>query len=208
MKALLSLLLLLGAMAHAERIDIQKEGAASDIAKVLRGTVGMTVSCGDDVDMQTCKYFTNAVSVDLRSKGVSVFLYYDPEVIVQSFYVPPRLEEVPITLTVRLIESGPPDKTVLYLGGFCFTESAVGVAALQSQAAQQMMNSIGSGQGSSQEAYPNAPNPYQLPRWRQMEKGGDIGPTVSEKAEAASRLAKEFSSYWISVSGQSSNQAH
>lgn len=113
-------LLLFAPSVFAKRIDFPKEASVQDIGRILNQTVGVTISCGDDVDMRTCKLFMNALSYDLRARNVSVYLYYDPEVLVQSFYVPPRLEEVSINVTLRLIEDGAPGKTTLYLGGTCF----------------------------------------------------------------------------------------
>jgi hypothetical protein len=117
--------------------------------------------------MQTCEFFVNALNVGLREQHVKALLFYDPEVMVQSFYVLPRV--LPdVYVTVRLIENGPPDSVKLYLGGFCFD--------------------------------PQRSDYYkgiQLPRWSQLEGGRDTGPMETDKANAASRIAKEFAAYWV-----------
>lgn len=89
----------------------------SQIASILRQTETVSVSCGDDADMQTCKFFANALGAALRKQGVQVLSFYDQETLVQSFYVPPRLLRSHF-VTLRLIEDGSPVR--LYLGGFCF----------------------------------------------------------------------------------------
>jgi hypothetical protein len=93
-------------------------------------------------------------------------VYYDPEVLVQSFYVLPRL--LPgLYVTLRLMENETAAGTTVYLGGFCFDPDA------------HDMNGI------------------QLPRWSVREGARDTGPMESDKAAAASKLAKDLSAYWL-----------
>ncbi len=136
------------------------------IAEILRQTKTIQVSCGDDADMQACKFFVNALNVALRSQHVSALLYCDPEVIVQSFYVPPRLLPS-LFVTLRLIEDGPPDAKRLNLGGSCFDPKRADYYAAIS-----------------------------LPKWSEIKGGRDTGPMESDKAAAASKIAKEFAGYW------------
>lgn len=142
------------------------EDHRQQIAEILRQTKTIQVSCGNDADTQTCKFFVNALNAALRSQHVSAVLYYDAEEMVQSFYVPPRLLPS-LFVTLRLIEDGPPQATRLYLGGFCFDPQR-------------------------SDYYAGIP----LPRWSETEGGRDTGPTESGKAAAASKIAKAFAGYW------------
>jgi len=142
------------------------EDHTQQIADVFRQTKTIQVSCGDDADMQACKFFVNALNVALRNQHISAVLYYDPEVMVQSFFVPPRLLPS-LFVTLRLIEDGPPEATRLNLGGFCFDSKRADYYA-----------------GIS------------LPRWSEIEGGRDTGPMESNKAAAASKIAKQFVDYW------------
>jgi hypothetical protein len=139
------------------------------IAEILRQTKTIQVSCGDDADMQACKFFVNALNVALRSQHVTAVLYYDPEGMVQSFFVPPRLLPS-VFVTLRLIEHGPPEATRLNLGGSCFDPKRSDYYAAIS-----------------------------LPRWSEIEGGRDTGPMESDKAAAASKIAKEFAGYWTDI---------
>jgi hypothetical protein len=136
------------------------------IAEILRQTKTIQVSCGDDADIQACKFFVNALNAALRTQHVSALLYYDSEVMVRSFYVPPRLLPS-LFVTLRLIEDGPPEATRLNLGGSCFDPRRSDYYAAIS-----------------------------LPRWSAVEGGKDTGPMESDKAAAASKIAKEFADYW------------
>ena len=150
----------------AKRIDIPKEAPPAKIAMVLRQAKLVGVFCGDDVDAQTCKFFANALRAALKNQHVNVGLFYQPEVMVQSFYVPPM--PLPFTnVTLRLIEdeSSRDGMTRVYLG-FCFDSES--------------QDQLG----------------FQLPRWVESEGNRDTGPLDSERATAASRLAKEFAAYW------------
>ncbi len=142
------------------------EDHRQQIAGILAQANTIQVSCGDDADTQACKFFVNALNVALSSQHVSATLYYDPEVLVQSFYVPPRLLPS-FFVTLRLIEDGPTEARRLNLGGFCFDPKRSDYYA-----------------GIS------------LPRWSAIEGGRDTGPMESDKAAAASKIAKEFAGYW------------
>lgn len=61
------------------RKDPPHEASVAQIATVLRQAQLVGVFCGDDVDQQTCKFFGNALAVDLKSQHVGVTLYYLPE---------------------------------------------------------------------------------------------------------------------------------
>lgn len=105
----------------AERHDPPKEAPTAQIAKILRQAKLVGVFCGDDVDPQTCKTFAIALRMALKDQHVDVTLSYQPENLVQSFYVPPM--PLPFTdVTLRLIEAtgGPNGKSQVNLGGFCF----------------------------------------------------------------------------------------
>ena len=154
----------------AERRDSPKQATPAQIAKLLGQAKLVGIFCGDDVDSQTCKFFVNALRVGLKNEHVTVNLFYQPETLVQSFYVPPML--LPFTdVTVRLIEasSGPHGAVQVHLGGTCYDSHS--------------QDQLG----------------FQLPRWIETESARDIGPIEADKAEAASKLAKEFSTYWIST---------
>jgi hypothetical protein len=162
------LLAIISSGAFAERRDPPNEAPAAQIAKVLRQARLIGVFCGDDVDQQTCKFFANALRVALKDQHVNVSLFYQPETLVQSFYVPPML--IPFTdVTVRLIEaqSGPQGAVQVFVGGFCFDPNSTDLSG------------------------------FQLPRWVQTESTRDTGPLEADKANAAGKLAQEFSAYWI-----------
>jgi len=103
--------------------------------------------------------------MDLADQPIQVSLFSQPETLVQSFYVPPM--PIPFTdVTLRLIEDGRPNKTQLYVGGFCFDPHA------QNE------------------------NGFQLPRWVQPEGGSEAGPLETDRATAAKQLARAFSTFW------------
>lgn len=106
-----------GLLAQEQEATKTVPAPISQIANVLRQTRTVSVSCGDDADTQTCKFFVNSLGDALRKRGVQVLFFYDAETLVQSFYVPPRLLPSHY-VTLRLIEDGSPVR--LYLGGFCF----------------------------------------------------------------------------------------
>lgn len=106
--------------AAAARHDITSEGSPSEISDGLKNASAVVVNCGQDVSADTCKFFTNSLDADLRPLGVGVMEFYAPEVLVQSFYVPPRIG-VPPNVSLRLIDSGTAQSPVLNLGGFYFS---------------------------------------------------------------------------------------
>lgn len=165
---LLAALIIFNTMVFAKRLDPRNEAPISQIAKVLRQTQLVGVFCGDDVDAQTCKFFVNALRLDLKKEHVGVILRYQPEVLVQSFYVPPMA--IPFTaVTLRLIEyraAGQPE-TDVYLAGFCFDPHS--------------QDQLG----------------FQLPQWVESEGRREVGPLETDRARAASKLAEELSEFWI-----------
>jgi hypothetical protein len=159
-------------LVRSERIDPKVEASAVEIAAFLQKTQVISISCGDDVDMQSCKFFVNSLQSHLDE--VEIHLFYEPETelfgVTRSFFVTPRLlpSSAPGQVTLRLIEMGNPQ--ALYVGGTCFD-----------------LSDPGWGQ-----------HRVFLPQWRQVEEMGDndFGPLESDKARAASILARTFSSYW------------
>lgn len=151
---------------RSKRIDSPGEASPAQIGKLFRLTKTISVSCGDDADMQTCKFFANSLGSALQKEGVSVVLFDDPEVLAQSFYVLPRLLPS-LYVTLRLIEHGPPQAVSLNLGGSCFDPERHDYYAS-----------------------------LELPRWIQTEAGEDYGPLETDKAEAARNLALTFAAYW------------
>jgi hypothetical protein len=151
--------------ATPQRIDPRSEATQEEISRILGPARLVAVACGEDVDQQTCGFFGNALRTDLADLDVTVSLSFQPETLVQSFYVPPA--PLPFTdVTLRLIEDGPPDKTYLYLGGFCF------------------------------DAHAQDEKGFQLPRWVVREQGNEVGPLEGDRANAARLIAREFSGYW------------
>jgi hypothetical protein len=164
---LFAALAIINAPIFAKRVDPRNEAPALRIAGLLRSTRLVAVFCGDDADMQTCKFFAKALQYDLRKRNIGITLRYQPEVMVQSFYVPPMA--IPFTgVTLRLIEdsTGADGAVQVYVSGFCFSDK------------------------------PNSQNGYRLPIWVETESARDTGPLESDKAKAASRLALEFSAFW------------
>lgn len=153
-------------LSTVRHVDPKGEGSPEQIAAVLQQVQVIGVFCGDDVDQQTCKFFSYALRTDLEGQHVNIGAFYQPQVLAQSFYVPPM--PLPFTgTTLRLIEHGSPEALTLYLGGFCFDAHASDSTGLQ------------------------------LPIWSQLEGGKDTGPLEADKAAAASKVAHEFSAYWI-----------
>ena len=147
------------------RMDPANEASQEEISRILVQARLVAVVCGDDVDQQTCGFFANALRTDLADLGVSVSLSFQAETLVQSFYVPPA--PLPFTdVTLRLIEDGPPDRTYLYVGGFCFDPHAQDEKG------------------------------FQLPRWVEREQGNEVGPLEGDRANAARLIARELSGYW------------
>lgn len=141
------------------------QSQSAKIAATFKQTTVLQVSCGEDVDQQTCKFFARAVHANLKT--VSVATFYDPEVLVQSFYVLPHF--VPgLHVTVRLIEADGPKGTVLHVSGFAFPP----------------------GKDINEDS-------IRLPHWTALEGGRDTGPMEADKAAAASKLAKDFAAYWL-----------
>ncbi len=105
------------------RIDPPHEASAAQVAIIFRQAKLVGIFCGDDADPQTCKFLANAVRSALKDQQVNVGLFYQPETLVQSFYIPPML--LPFTdVTLRLIETDTGKGVRADLGGFCFDPQA------------------------------------------------------------------------------------
>ncbi len=173
-RGIAALLAIISSGAFAERRDPPNEASTAQIAKVLREAQLIGIACGDDVNEQTCTFFANALRTRLKVQHVKVAQLYVPEELVQSFYVRPWLLPVGVTaVTVRLIEaqSGPKGAVQVFLGGTCFDPDS-----------KQYQDHMGG---------------FTLPIWVQTESARDTGPLEEDKASAASKLAQEFSAYWI-----------
>lgn len=164
---------------QSKRVDPPNEASNAQIGNVLRQSEGIEVNCGDDVDMQTCKFFVNVLAAALKNERVTVYLFYEPETLVQSFYVPGRLVATRNDVTLRLMESGPEQPVNLYVGGFCFDPDR-----------KDYFTGL------------------RLPTWVQPEGGKDYGPLESEKAEAARKAAMAFATYWVETASKNSSQPH
>jgi hypothetical protein len=189
----------------AKRVDPPKEATPAQIAKVLRSANVVGVFCGQDIDFQTCTFFQKALSTALAGNNVTVLLSHLPEVLVQSFYVPPM--QLPFTnVTIRLIEdkSAADGVTRLWMGGFGFEGSTYSNSFKKQQddAVCEMIHDT-----SSDPSSPACPPPvnndegnvigFQLPRWVEAEGvARDTGPLEADKVAAASSIVHEFIAYW------------
>lgn len=188
----------------AKRVDPPKEATPAQIANVLRSADVVGIFCGEDVDFQTCVFFQKALSTALAENNVKVLLSHLPEVLVQSFYVPPM--QLPFTnVTIRLLEdTGGDGVTSLWMGGFVF-EGSTYSNSFKRQQADAVCEMI---HGTSSD--PSSPDPcpapankednvlgFQLPRWVEAEGiARDTGPLEADKAAAASSIVHEFIAYW------------
>ncbi len=187
----------------AKRVDPPNEATPAQITKVLRSTDVVGVFCGEDVDFQTCTFFQKALSTALAENNVTVLLSHLPEVLVQSFYVPPM--QLPFTnVTIRLIEdnSAGDGVTRLWMGGFGF-EGSIYSNSIRKQQAYAVCKMI-----HDTSSNPSSPAPcppvnededigFQLPRWVEAEGiARDTGPLEADKAAAASTIVHDFIAYW------------
>jgi hypothetical protein len=168
------------------------------------------------VSADVCRFFINALYVKL-GKHITVQAFDDPGEDAArkgvlgafgasgkiSFFMSQRLGTY---VVLRLVETGSPDATRLYVGGTAYDPS--GPTIRQQSAIQAMQNLCASEGGTGpacdavkQEESKVSQQPNrQLPAWSAKEGiGRDIGPTEAEKAAAASQLAGDFAAYWYKV---------
>jgi hypothetical protein len=168
------------------------------------------------VSADVCRFFINALYVKL-GKHITVQAFDDPGEDAArkgvlgafgssgkiSFFMSQRLGTY---VVLRLVETGSPDATRLYVGGTAYDPS--GPTIRQQSAIQAMQNLCASEGGTGpacdavkqeESKVSQQPN-HQLPVWSAKEGvGRDTGPTEAEKAAAASQLAGDFAAYWYKV---------
>lgn len=158
---------------HAQVVpQLPPDKGTARIAHILRHTTLLVVECHEGVvSDQACRFVVNALSVDLRGRHITILPADDgPGPIWSPLYAPPHVswKDSSISVTVALLEYGPPDNRTLVMGGCAFSN----------------INTVD--------------GIVPLPRWREPEGRGRItGPSESDRARAAARLARKFSSYWI-----------
>jgi len=189
------------------------------IHDAFEATKIIPVSCEVEdgmVSADVCRFFINALYVKL-GKHITVQAFDDPGEDAArkgvlgafgasgkiSFFMSQRLGTY---VVLRLVETGSPDATRLYVGGTSYDPS--GPTILQQSAIQAMQNLCASEGGTGpacdavkqeESKVSQQPN-HQLPVWSAKEGiGRDTGPTEAEKAAAASQLAGDFAAYWYKV---------
>jgi len=189
------------------------------IHDAFEATKIIPVSCEVEdgvVSADVCRFFTNALYVKL-GKHITVQAFDDPGEDAArkgvlgafgssgkiSFFMSQRLGTY---VVLRLVETGSPDATRLYVGGTAYDPS--GPTIRQQSAIEAMQNLCASEGGTGpacdtvkqeESKVSQQPN-HQLPVWSAKEGiGRDTGPTEAEKAAAASQLAGEFAAYWYKV---------
>jgi|GEM_PF-5193459 hypothetical protein len=168
------------------------------------------------VGADVCRFFINALYVKL-GKHITVQAFDDPGEDAArkgvlgafgasgkiSFFMSQRLGTY---VVLRLVETGSPDATRLYVGGTAYDPSG---PTIRQQSAMQAMQNLCASEGGTGPAcdavkqeeskVSQQPN-HQLPVWSAKEGiGRDTGPTEAEKAAAASQLAGDFAAYWYKV---------
>lgn len=168
------------------------------------------------VSADVCRFFINALYVKL-GKHITVQAFDDPGEDAArkgvlgafgssgkiSFFMSQRLGTY---VVLRLVETGGPDATRLYVGGTAYDPS--GPTIRQQSAIQGLQNLCASEGGTGpacdavkqeESKVSQQPN-HQLPVWSAKEGiGRDTGPTEAEKAATASQLSEEFATYWYKV---------
>ena len=168
------------------------------------------------VSADVCRFFTNALYVKLGKK-ITIQAFDDPDEDAArkgvlgafgssgkiSFFMSQRLGTY---VVLRLVETGGPDATRLYVGGTAYDPS--GPTIRQQSAIQGLQNLCASEGGTGpacdavrQEESKVGQQPNrQLPVWSAKEGiGRDTGPTEEEKTAAARQLAGDFAAYWDEV---------
>lgn len=168
------------------------------------------------VSADVCRFFINALYVKL-GKHIIIQAFDDPDEDAArkgvlgafgssgkiSFFMSQRLGTYVI---LRLVETGGPDATRLYVGGTAYDPS--GPTIRQQSAIQGLQNLCASEGGTGpacdavkqEESKVSLQPNHQLPVWSAKEGiGRDTGPTEAEKTAAAGQLAGEFAAYWYKV---------
>jgi Sel1 repeat len=193
--------------------------ADKPIHDAFEATKIIPVSCEVEdgvVSADVCGFFTNALYVKL-GKQIAIQAFDDPgedearKGALGAFGVSGKIsyfmsQRLGTYVVLRLMETGGPDATRLYVGGTAYDPS--GPTIRQQSAIQGLQNLCASegGTGSACDAVKQEeskvsqqPN-HQLPVWSAKEGiGRDTGPTEAEKAATASQLAEEFATYWYKV---------
>ena len=191
----------------------RQDATDKPIHDALEATNIIPVSCEVEdgmVSADVCRFFINALYVKL-GKHITVQAFDDPGEDAArkgvlgssgkiSFFMSQRLSTY---VVLRLVETGSPDATRLYVGGTAYDPS--GPTIRQQSAIQAMQNLCASEGGTGpacdavkqeESKVSQQPN-HQLPVWTAKEGiGRDTGPTEAEKAAAASQLAGDFAAYW------------
>ncbi|MGC2420781.1 MAG: tetratricopeptide repeat protein [Candidatus Acidiferrales bacterium] len=189
------------------------------IHDAFEATTIIPVSCEVEdgmVSADVCRFFINALYVKL-GKQITIQAFDDPDEDAArkgvlgafglsgkiSFFMSQRLGTY---VVLRLVETGGPDATRLYVGGTAYDPS--GPTIRQQSAIQGLQNLCASEGGTGpacdavkqeESKVSQQPN-HQLPVWSAKEGiGRDTGPTEAEKAAAASQLAGDFAAYWYKV---------
>ena len=192
------------------------------IHDAFEATKIIPVSCEVEdgmVSADVCRFFINALSVKL-GKYITVQVFDDPDEdaarkgVLGAFGSPGKIsffmsQRLGTYVVLRLVETGSPDATRLYVGGTAYDPS--GPTIRQQSAIQGMQNLCASEGGTGpacdavkqeESKVSQQPN-HQLPVWSAEEgTGRDTGPTEAEKAAAASHLAGDFAAYWYKVLGE------
>lgn len=159
---------------EVKRYDPPKEASPDVVSRLLSKTTAISLNCWSDVDSSTCGFFTNAVAADLQQEHVNVYLNSNEEPLALAMHsfvaLPVLLPQSSGQVVLRLIETGTPQK--LFVGGTCYDLSRPDWGAA---------------------------NAY-LPIWHIQEgEGQDYGPLETDRAKAASMLARDFSRYWVNT---------
>jgi TPR repeat protein len=189
------------------------------IHDALEATKIIPVSCEVEdgiVSADVCRFFINALYEKL-GKHITVQAFDDPGEDAArkgvlgafnssgkiSFFMSQRLGTY---VVLRLVETGGPDATRLYVGGTAYDPS--GPTIRQQSAIQGLQNLCASEGGTGpacdavkqQESKVSQQPNHQLPVWSAKEGiGRDTGPTEAEKTAAARQLAGDFAAYWYEV---------
>jgi hypothetical protein len=200
----------------------QPNSVDKPIHDAFEATNIIPVSCEVEdgmVSADVCRFFINALYVKL-GKHITVQAFDDPGVDAArkgvlgafgssgkiSFFMSQRLGTY---VVLRLVETGSPDATRLYVGGTAYDPSG---PTIRQQSAMQGLQNLCASEGGTGPAcdavkheeskVSQQPN-HQLPVWSAKEGvGRDTGPTEAEKAAAASQLAGDVAAYWHKVLGE------